>query len=110
METIVKATCPACGDVELAPEELKLRVCSMPDASTYHFVCTNCRQIVVKSAADERVVQLLSSVGVPVVNWDLPAELSERHDGEPITLDELIDLHELLDRPDWAVALGARIR
>lgn len=109
MEAIVKATCPRCGDVELAPLELGLYVCSTLDASSYHFTCPGCDEIVVKSAADHRIVTLLSSVGVPVTQWDLPAELDEVHAGPPLTLDDLIDLHALLARPDWADELRTSI-
>jgi len=109
VEAIVMATCPRCGDVEMAPRDLALRVCSFNAASTYHFSCPRCEEIVVKPAADAGVVTMLSSVGVPTVRWDLPAELDEIHDGPPITIDDLIDLRLLLDRPDWAKRLAAAI-
>jgi uncharacterized C2H2 Zn-finger protein len=107
MHSIVQATCPRCGDVELTPRDLELRVCTLAAASTYIFNCPRCEQIVVKPASDGRVVTLLSSVGVPVVHWDLPAELDEAHDGPPLTKDDLIDLHFALERPDWATLLPA---
>lgn len=106
METIVKATCPTCGDVELAPDELELRICSASFASTYLFTCFRCEKVVVKSASDGRIVTLLTSVGVPTVYWQLPAELFEAHDGPPITLDDLIDLRLALESPNWAQLLG----
>lgn len=102
METIVKATCPTCGDVELTPSDLELRICSTPSATIYVFHCPRCDDAVVKPAADARIVTLLSSVGVPAIHWDLPAELEEVHDGPPLTLDDLIDLRLALDSPDWA--------
>jgi phage FluMu protein Com len=105
--TIVKATCPRCGDVELTPADIQLRICSVADASTYHFTCRRCDKVVAKPAADERIVMLLTSVGVPTVEWHLPAELDEVHDGPPISIDDLIDLRLLLDRPDWADQLAA---
>lgn len=105
--TIVKATCPRCGDVELIPGDLELRLCTTPELSTYHFTCRRCDKVVSKPAADERVVMLLTSVGVPAVEWSLPAELDERHEGPPISMDDLIDLRLLLERPDWADELSA---
>jgi predicted RNA-binding Zn-ribbon protein involved in translation (DUF1610 family) len=107
VNAIVKATCPRCGDVELQPMDLQLRVCSMAVASTYHFTCPRCEEIIVKPAADGRVVTLLQSVGVPTVVWELPAELSETHEGPPLTMDDLIDLHLLLDSANWAERLAA---
>ena len=106
MDTIVKATCPTCGDVELAPTELELRLCSTPAASTYVFTCPECDKVIAKPAADGRIVTLLGSVGVPTVRWDLPAELTETHDGPPLTLDDLIDLRLALDSPDWSQLFG----
>src|SRR5919106_3516282 len=84
VETIVRATCPTCGDVELKPADLELRICSTPAFSIYVFSCTTCDTLVAKPAADHRIVTLLSSVGVPMVRWDLPAELEETHEGPPL--------------------------
>jgi len=106
METIVRATCPRCGDVEMAPYHLQLRVCSKSEASTYLFTCPRCEEITIKPASDDRIVTLLTSVGVPTVHWDLPAELDESHDGPALTIDDLIDLHFALERPDWAELLS----
>ena len=105
MNSVVQATCPRCGDVELAPEDLQLRVCSTPAASIYVFTCLRCEQVVVKPASDGRIVTLLQSVGVPTILWNLPAELDEAHDGPPLTVDDLIDFHFALERPDWATLL-----
>ena len=107
VNAIVKATCPTCGDVTLTPTDFRLRVCSIVEASTYHFTCPRCEEVIVKPAADGRVVTLLQSVGVPTVLWEPPAELEETHAGPPLTMDDLIDLHLLLDRPDWAEQLAA---
>ncbi len=106
MQTIVKATCPTCGDIELAPPDLELRICSAPAASTYVFTCTVCVKVIAKSACDGRIVTLLTSVGVPTVHWELPAELTETHDGPPLTLDDLIDLRLALESPQWAQLIG----
>ena len=110
VETVVKATCASCGEVELAPDALRLRVCSTPAASHYIFTCPRCSTIVVKPAADSRIVTLLTSVGVPTTNWDLPAELDEVHEGPALTIDDLIDLHFALERPDWAELLSPSAR
>ena len=106
METIVKASCPTCGDVELSPADLELRICSTPTASTYHFTCTQCENVIVKPAADDKIIMLLTSVGVPTVHWDLPAELLETHNGPPLTLDDLIDLRLALESENWAQLIG----
>ena len=72
----VRASCPTCGDVELTTREVQVQVCSATDEGTYSFLCPSCR-LIVNKPAEQRVVELLVSAGVKVVNWDLPAELSE---------------------------------
>ncbi|MGH7898112.1 MAG: hypothetical protein ACREQQ_09175 [Candidatus Binatia bacterium] len=91
----------------MLPQDIDLRVCSVPKHSTYAFTCPSCRVRITKSASDGRVVRLLNSVGVPSEYWSLPDELNEEHDGPPFTADDLIDLMLLLDRPDWSVRLAA---
>ena len=98
--TIVRTTCSECGDVELAAEDVLLRICSHAPASTYRFTCPVCARGVDKPA-DERVVQLLTSVGVPVAYWSFPAELTESREGPALTSDDLLDFHQLLESPDW---------
>lgn len=98
--TTIKATCPRCGEVELTPEDIELRVCTYSPASYYLFECPLCHEAVQKPA-DDRVVQLLISGGVAATVWELPAELGEQHDGPPLTMDDLLDLHLLLERADW---------
>ena len=104
--TIVRSTCDVCGDVEMRPEHLELRVCSDPKYSTYHFSCPSCHRLITKPAADGRVRLALLGVGVHMVEWSLPDELHEPHDGPPLTSDDLIDLMLLLEQPDWALRLS----
>lgn len=98
--TTIKATCPRCGEVELTPDDLELRVCTHAPASYYAFDCPVCKDRIQKPA-DDRVVQLLISGGVRASVWELPEELSECHDGPVFTFDDLLDFHLLLEQPDW---------
>ncbi|MGH2728380.1 MAG: hypothetical protein ACRDKS_15535 [Actinomycetota bacterium] len=107
MNAIVKSTCGTCGDVELKPDQLELRICSVPNRSVYAFTCPSCRISIIKPAADRRIVNLLRSVGVSTVGWAIPAELDEMREGEPINSDDLIDLMLLLEQPDWLDRLTA---
>lgn len=109
MATVIKASCHECGDVELAVNELSVRVCSAPTQSSYVFRCPTC-QMSVSKPAEQRIVDLLVASGVELIEWRLPAELFEPHGGQPITHDDLIDFHGLLQSEDWfdaVVALGA---
>ncbi len=51
--------------------------------------------------AEARIVDLLVASGVELSTWDLPAEMFEDHVGTPISHDDLLDFHQLLQRDDW---------
>lgn len=102
--TTIKATCPECGEVSLRPDHLELRVFAEPDEQDYYaFDCPGCGDRVRKSA-DARIVRLLRTGGVEPVE---PATHPERPPAglPPITRDELLDFHELLQRDDWIDAV-----
>ena len=98
--TTIRATCPGCGEVELTPEDIELRVCTQPSSSYYQFVCPLCDDTV-RKPADDRVVQLLISGGVAATVWQLPDEVREMRAGPPLTTDDLLDFHLLLEQGDW---------
>lgn len=102
--TRIRATCPACGEVELLAPDVTLKRCGLTGHSAYAFVCPSCWQLVTKPA-DERVAQLLISGGVRTEREDLPAEALEPRDGPPLTYDDLLDLHLLLESPGWETRL-----
>lgn len=96
--TTIRATCPTCGEVGLTPDEVELRVDpSGRRQSSYSFDCPSCLSIIDKPA-DERIVRLLASGGVPVREWaparDLPG-------GPALTYDDLLDFHDLLAGDHW---------
>lgn len=102
--TWIEAVCPNCGTVDCALEDFELGVCNHAPASFYAFVCPACEQRIQKPA-DQRVIELLIAEGVKPHLWELPAEALETHDGPPLTLDDLLDLHLILARSDWFDAL-----
>ncbi len=104
--TRIRATCPACGEVELTPPDVELRVCRVEERSFYAFVCPECYRTVSKPA-DRRVVRLLTSGGVPAQPWDPPEEALEPRSGPALTWDDLLDLHLELESPDWWMRLEA---
>ena len=106
MATVIKASCHDCGDVELTVGDLEVRVCTQDDQGSYVFRCPSCLMSVAKPA-EPRIVQMLVASGVQLVEWRLPAELFEPRDGEPISHDDLIDFHRLLQDDDWYDALVA---
>jgi len=57
--------------------------------------------------ADDQVIDILAAAGVSCVEWRLPAELSERPVGEPISHDDVLDFHDLMAGDDWYTSLSA---
>ena len=88
--TIIKATCPVCGDVELTNEQVRLVMHPVRDRSFYSFVCGTCDDEVRKPAGPE-VVRLLKLGGVVAETPEIPAEALEEHSGLPLSTDEVLD-------------------
>lgn len=102
--TTIKATCPVCGDVDLTPADVEVTRAPEAGWSTYSFGCPDCG-MTVRKAADDDVVTLLTSAGVPVRRIAVPAEALEPHDGPPIGYDDLIDFVLLLGITDTLVGI-----
>lgn len=114
--TRIRASCPDCGEVDLLPDDVTLRVVRADDGlvahgSCYRFCCPACAGVVSKPA-DERIAQLLTTGGVAVEDdagaWALPARPPHpevRPSGPAFTADDLLDFHLLLARPDWFAEL-----
>jgi hypothetical protein len=101
MATMIRATCNDCGDVELGTCDLVVRLCEDTESGTYVFRCPRCTLPVVRTA-DRSTIDLLVSSGVRLELWTLPAELIEsRPVAAPLSHDDLLDFHELLNRKNW---------
>lgn len=100
----IRASCSICGDVEITSSDVSVRVRRDNNVGSYAFACPSCDSIVVKDA-EPRIIELLVASGVSMITWDLPAELYEEHEGDPITHDDLLDFHELLSGDGWIEAL-----
>lgn len=64
------------------------------------FPCPGCGRYAA-CPLDERSALRLIGLGVRAVAMKAPAEVTEVHDGPPLTPDELLDFHLFLGRPDW---------
>lgn len=91
----IRASCSDCGDVELTTADVSVRICDDNNQGTYSFRCPTCEMTIVKSA-EPRTIDLLVASGVAFTTWQMPAELSEIKEGEPIDHDDLLDFHDLL--------------
>ncbi len=104
--TTIKASCPTCGEVELTPVDVRLMVCTEPSLSYYAFDCPTCA-VEVRKPADEHVVQLLVSGGIPATVWEVPAEAAEVKAGARLGYDDLLDFCLLLGTTDLLAAAAA---
>jgi hypothetical protein len=103
--TTIKASCPTCGEVELKPADLSLMVCSHAPLSYYAFCCPSCLDEV-RKPADDHVVSLLISGGVPASVWDLPGEALEVKSGPRLGYDDLLDFALQLGTTDLLAAVA----
>jgi len=95
----IKATCPACGEVSLAAEDIGLQIEPSSQEGSYRFECPGC-DLVVQRPADARIIRLLISGGVTPGPIPVPDPKSVH---PAFTYDDLLDFHlELED--DRAIA------
>ena len=107
--TVIKATCPSCGDVELTPQQVRLVTSNLPEGSYYSFTCEACGDLVRKPAGAE-VVRLLRVGGVVVERVHVPAEALEEHAGPPLTWDDVLDFEIWLQNATTIAAAAAVAR
>lgn len=112
--TTIRASCPTCGEVDLTPDDIHLTVIRTTRAevgpdSHYTFTCPECAESVAKPAT-ERIARLLTGGGVEteIVDCSHPAAARRRPshpesppNGPPLTADDLIDFHLLLEEDGW---------
>ncbi len=103
--TTIKASCPSCGEVELTSADITLRVCNHAPLSYYAFTCRGCGEEV-RKPADDHVVSLLVSGGVPATVWEVPAEALEEHTGPRLSYDDLLDFALHLGESDLLAAFA----
>jgi predicted RNA-binding Zn-ribbon protein involved in translation (DUF1610 family) len=114
--TRIRATCPSCGEVDLRPADVQLTVVrdvldEVSDGSCYRFACPTCEDMVSKPA-DDRIARLLTTGGVEVLDGapKLEPHPESPGDGPPLTLDDVIALHELLASDAWFSGLESLTR
>jgi hypothetical protein len=106
--TTIRTTCPRCGEVDMGPGDILLSVGHGGDDGTYRFTCPDCFNTVEKRA-DRKIIALLVSAGVDIetrAGHELegtrplfdqgPDPRDTLPGGPPLTLDDLIDFHFLL--------------
>jgi hypothetical protein len=97
----VRAQCPRCGTVRLRARQMTVLVRTDTDERTsYRFGCPFCGDPVVHGTT-VNVCALLARVGAREERWMVPAEVGARPGGPPLTADDALELHLLLQRDDW---------
>ena len=104
----IRASCGDCGDVELTTRDVEVRVCTTTIRARTHF-----------AARSDLVVSKLPNPASSncswrrVSGWHLvlcrPSSPSPAP-GEPITHDDLLDFHTLMQREDWIESLNRSTR
>lgn len=91
---IVRVTCPRCGDLAVAVDEIRVRR-DVGLGDSFRFECEQCEQTVQKRAVG-RVADLLLAAGAAL-----------EPQAPPLSLDDLVDLQADLERDDWLERLLA---
>ena len=95
-DSIVRTTCPACGDLVLTPADLSLQ--SDHISARYRFVCPCCEQVVVRDVAPG-IVQVLRAAGV-----------QDDEPGPSFNESDVASLRADLERSDWMMQLRRSLR
>ncbi len=90
------ASCPTCGDLDVEAEQMWLVLTDSPGRDHYVFPCPGCGAHVRRHA--HAITARFLERFVPVERIQVPAEALEPHVGDPITVDDLIDLMLALDQ------------
>jgi hypothetical protein len=98
--------CPECGDIRVAPEVVTVRACLDNEAWSYRFTCPKCDLRTVGDCAAAPLLEAMN-VGAHFEAWTLPAEFGERPSGPPINVVDVLELHRLLQEPNWFSELAA---
>lgn len=93
----VRVPCPDCGIVSFLIRDLHVRFCLDDCSTSYWFVCPECGMRVVSEVHETKRVELLTRPDIFPECWSLPLEMSEVHEGPPLSTDDLLDLCLELD-------------
>lgn len=104
--SLLRTTCPTCGQ----PQTLDPSAVVLHDATDgtarYVFTCSSC-DVMASRAVASRSRDVMVAAGVTVTLAHRAPAAARR--GRPLTLDDLLDLHELLATPTWFEQLLASL-
>lgn len=95
--TSIRTTCPTCGEVDIAPDAVLLYLPPARDRWFYSFTCPVCGREVDHAATREIVAMLVAAGEKASAEGPVsPEDRSPDPAAPPFTLDDLIELHFLL--------------
>lgn len=97
--TTIRATCAACGDVELTTVDVSVMISRDSGDGTYSFRCPLCETVVVKDCP-RHTVDLLISAGVHYAMFVAPDEPVPDPYAPAFTHDDLLEFHAFLANDD----------
>jgi hypothetical protein len=97
--TTIRATCAACGDVELTTIDVAVMISQDSGDGTYSFRCPLCDSVVVKDCPSH-TVDLLVSAGVHYSVVFAPDEPVPDTSAPLFTHDDLLEFHSFLANDD----------
>lgn len=87
--TVIRATCPTCGDVRLSAEQVTIRTCVGKPGGEYRW---HCKCGIVVKWAEESIINILRGSDIKEEVWELPLELIEHPADGILNEDSIIDL------------------
>jgi predicted RNA-binding Zn-ribbon protein involved in translation (DUF1610 family) len=112
--TAIRAKCPTCGHVDLAANEISLLLHASGDTGMFGFTCPECRAQIDRPAT-RKVTALLIAAGVEPFRMgedtetlapELPLDdMCPDPTKAPLTLDDAIAFHFLLEDDAWLAEL-----
>jgi hypothetical protein len=97
--------CADCGDIAVQGERATLLRCTVSQEVTLAYRCTSCLARSIASVPRHWLEYLIAR-GFAIRDWRPPRELLEpRPIAPPLTLDDLLDAHELLATTPFVVGL-----
>lgn len=112
MKTVV-THCPRCDRTDMVASPSVLVDVSAPvdghDGGSVSWVCAECRDLVTRPVPWHTVL-LLVTAGAPLFDEDVDRDPRPEHPesppaGPPLTHDDVLDLHMLLEQPTWLESL-----
>lgn len=90
----LKTNCRRCGDVVVPTSDVRVTAAAS-GTGLFVFQCPTCRHEVWQ-ASDAGTLLRLRAAGAMPVQGPAPLELTELHDGSPISWDDLLEAHEVM--------------